>query len=85
MTAADALRSLRAEVYEVASSLRALAARSDARERGVSHSEVECVAMKLEHAADEAGKEGGTGNEEELYEEGEVTWRATQTKSSMRW
>lgn len=48
---------IRAKLYGVAAGLHALAARSDARQRGISYTVVQEIAKQIENIADEGGKD----------------------------
>lgn len=52
-----AISVIRAKLYGIAAGLRALAARSDARQRGISYAVVQEVANQIENIADEGGEE----------------------------
>ena len=49
------LNRLRASLYGIAGALHALAARSDARQRGVSYTVLQETAKQIENLADEGG------------------------------
>ena len=51
------ISAIRAKLYGVAAGLHALAARSDARQRGISYTVAQDIAKQIENIADEGGKE----------------------------
>jgi len=52
----ESLSELRRKLYGVAADIRALTARSDARERGVHYTEVQNIAAQIENIADNGGE-----------------------------
>ena len=51
-----AISAIRAKLYDVAAGLHALAARSDARQRGISYTVAQDIAKQIENIADEGGE-----------------------------
>jgi hypothetical protein len=47
---------MRSELYGIAGGLRAIAARSDARQRGIHYTEVQNIAAQIENIADNGGE-----------------------------